>query len=140
MQASLILWPVLAQVFLTLLMFLLLAARKAKAVKAGLVDRQKVALNNKAWPDNVVQVSNNITNQFEVPVLFYVLALLLFSIDAVGVIALALSWVFVISRYIHGYIHTHSNYVPMRLRAYLIGSLAVMALFVIAVIALLQAL
>ena len=95
-----------------------------------------MALNNKAWPDNVVQVSNNITNQFEVPVLFYVLALLLFSIDAVGVIALALSWVFVIRRYIHSYIHTHSNYVPMRLRAYLMGSLAVIGLFVCSVLAL----
>lgn len=137
MQASLILWPVLAQVFLTLLMFFLLGARKSQAVKAGLVDRQKAALNNRAWPDNVVQVSNNINNQFELPILFYVIALLLFSVDAVGIVALVLSWLFVISRYIHAYIHTHSNYVPMRMRVYIIGSVTVIALFVQAVIALL---
>ena len=48
MQASLILWPVLAQVFLTLLMFLLLAARKAKAVKAVWLTVRKGPWNNKS--------------------------------------------------------------------------------------------
>ena len=40
MSSSHILWPVLARVFLTLVMCIVLATRKAGAVKAGLVNRQ----------------------------------------------------------------------------------------------------
>lgn len=39
MSSSHIFWPVLAQVLLTMMMFIVLGARKARAVKAGKVDR-----------------------------------------------------------------------------------------------------
>lgn len=116
-----IFWPVLAQIFLTLAMFILLGARKARAVKAGKVDRQQAALNNQVWPNEVVKVSNNIANQFEAPVLFFVLCLVLYSINAAGTAAITLAWLFALSRYAHAYVHTGSNYVPMRLRLFLIG-------------------
>ena len=60
MDAHLILWPVFAQVLLTLLMYLVLAARKAKAIRDKAVDRQQVALDNRLWPEDTVKVSNNI--------------------------------------------------------------------------------
>ncbi|WP_419811882.1 MAPEG family protein [Bacterioplanoides sp.] len=136
MHASLIYWPVLAQVFLTMMMFIVLVGRRTQAIKDGSADRSKTALDNKAWPDRVVQASNNISNQFELPVLFYVLVLMLVSLDAVTTAALVLAWVFAVSRYIHAYIHTHSNYVPWRMRVYTIGSLSVIGLFVCNVLAL----
>lgn len=113
-------------------MFILLGMRKAKAVKAGAVDRQKAALNNGVWPEYVVKVSNNIANQFEVPVLFYVLCLVLFSLNAVGVVAVGLAWLFSLSRYAHAYVHIGSNYVPMRLRLFLVGCLALIAMTIVA--------
>ena len=70
MNSSYIFWPVLAQVLLTLIMFIVLGARKAKAVKAGKIDRQQAALDSRVWPEDVVKVSNNIANQFEAPVLW----------------------------------------------------------------------
>jgi hypothetical protein len=132
MNSSDILWPVLAQILLTLIMFILLGVRKAKAVKAGDVDRQKAALNNGVWPEYVVKVSNNIANQFEVPVLFYVLCLVLFSLNAVGVVAVGLAWLFALSRYAHAYVHIGSNYVPMRLRLFLVGCLALIVMTILA--------
>src|SRR5690554_3774441 len=95
MSSSHIFWPVLAQVFLTLVMFIILGARKAGAVKAGKVNRQQAALDNRVWPENVVKVSNNIANQFEIPVLFYVLCFVLYSINAAGSVAVFLAWLFV---------------------------------------------
>ena len=77
MNASTILLPLLVQISLTLIMFLLLGVRKTKAIKAGGVDRKATALNNSAWPEDVVKVSNNIANQFQTPVLFYVIGILL---------------------------------------------------------------
>jgi|GEM_PF-5567652 len=45
MNSSQIFWPVLAQVFLTLVMFILLGVRKARAIKAGGVNRQQAAMS-----------------------------------------------------------------------------------------------
>jgi len=131
MNSSHIFWPVLAQIFLTLAMFILLGVRKAKAVKAGEVNRQQAALNNQAWPAAVVKVSNNIANQFEAPVLFFVLCLMLYSINAAGVAAISLAWLFTLSRFAHAYVHTGSNYVPMRLRFFLAGCLVLIAMLVL---------
>lgn len=131
MNSSHIIWPVLAQIFLTLIMFILLGVRKAKAVKAGEVNRQQAALNNRVWPEDVVKVSNNIANQFEVPVLFYVLCLVLYSINAVGMVAIVLAWLFALSRYVHAYVHIGSNYVPMRLRLFLVGCLVLIAMLIL---------
>ncbi len=131
MNSSHIIWPILAQIFLTLIMIIMLGMRKAKAVKAGEVNRQQAALNNRVWPEDVVKVSNNIANQFEVPVLFYVLCLALFSIDAAGMVALVLAWLFVLSRFAHAYVHIGSNYVPMRFRLFLVGCLVLIAIFIL---------
>lgn len=127
---SLILWPVLAQVALTIVMYALLAIRKAKVVRSGGFNRQSTALDNKAWPADVVKVSNNIDNQFESPILFYVVCLVLYSTNGVSVTVLALAWVYVLSRCVHAYVHTHSNYVPARLRVFMVGIVVLVLLVV----------
>lgn len=131
MNSSHIIWPVLAQVLLTLIMFIILGVRKAKAVKSGKVNRKQVALNNREWPEDVLKVSNNIANQFELPVLFYVLCLVLYSLNAVAMFAIILAWLFVLSRFAHAYVHIGSNYVPMRLRLFLLGCLVVIAMLIL---------
>ncbi len=121
MNVALVLWPVLVQVILTLSVFIVMGARKGKAVKEGLVDRKKAALDNSAWPDEVLKVSNNIQNQFQTPILFYVLVFAFIVSQTVSVTVLILAWVYVISRLIHAYIHTGSNYVPARFRVFIVG-------------------
>ncbi len=132
MNFSTILLPVLIQITLTLLVFLILGARKIKAIKAGGVDRQKTALDTSAWPDDVVKVSNNIANQFQTPVLFYVLSLLFYFTQQVTTTVLVLAWVYALSRLLHAYVHIHSNYVPHRFNLFMIGVLCLMAMTVLA--------
>ena len=136
MNSNEIFLPVLVQVLITITGFLLLGVRKTRAVKSGQVDMDKTALDNDAWPDYVLMVSNNIRNQFQVPVLFYVLCFLLYSIDAVSTTVLYLAWAFVISRAIHAYIHMSSNFVPARFSVFTIGVIIVIAMFVFAAVAL----
>lgn len=133
MNSSQILWPMLAQIVLTLLMYGVLGVRKANAVKSGQVNRKEVALDNRSWPDDVVKVSNNIANQFESPILFYVLCLLLFSMNGVGLTALVLAWAYALTRYVHAYVHVGSNYVPTRFRTFMISCLILLALVVLVV-------
>jgi hypothetical protein len=131
MNANQIFWPVLAQVFLTLIMFIVLGMKKAKAVQAGKVNRKQAALDNRVWPEDVVRVSNNIANQFEAPVLFYVLCLVIYCINQADTAAIALAWLFALSRYAHAYVHVGANYVPMRFRFFLFGCLILLTMLVL---------
>ena len=136
MNSNEIFLPVLVQILITITGFMLLGVRKTRAVKSGQVDMEKTALDNDAWPDYVLMVSNNIRNQFQVPVLFYVLCFVLYSIDAVSTTVLYLAWAFVISRAIHAYIHMSSNFVPARFSVFTIGVIIVIAMFAFAAVAL----
>lgn len=132
MSSTQILWPVLAQVFLTLMMYPVLAVRKARAVKAGTVNLRDVALDNRAWPADVLKASNNIANQFEAPVLFYVLCLLVYSTNSTSAVFVVLAWLYALSRYVHAYVHVGSNYVPLRLRLFLSGYVVLLVMLVLA--------
>jgi hypothetical protein len=113
--------PVIVQVLLTLLIYVRLIKVKVLAMRAGLVNMERRALHEDAWPESVLKINNNIRNQFELPVLFYVICVVLWQLDAVTAIALAAATAFVLSRIAHAMIHLGSNYVPNRRRAFTVG-------------------
>ena len=139
MNRNLILLPLLVQVSLVLYAYILLSVAKSRATKARLVDTARRALHSDAWPDNVIQINNNIENQFELPVLFYVLVVVLWLLDGVGLVTLAAAWLFALSRIVHLHIHTGSNYLPLRRRVFTFGFLMVAILAGAVVFALLSA-
>jgi hypothetical protein len=130
MNPDTILYPVLAQILLVLILFTLLGKRKFNAAKAKTVDVKAAAMDTKAWPRDVVLVSNNIANQFEVPVLFYVIAIVTYLNDSVTIISVVCAWLFVAARYCHAYVHVTKNCVPIRLRFFLISLLSVLVMLV----------
>lgn len=123
--------PVLIQLTLTIVLYFLLARRKRKAAEAGEVNEARRGIYDDAWPESVILVNNCIRNQFELPVLFYVVILSLWSLNAVNWLVLALAGFFAISRLVHAYIHTGSNVVPVRRRIFIFGVLLVAALCVL---------
>jgi hypothetical protein len=132
MNQNIIFYPLLIQVILVLLLYILLGIEKSKAVKAGTVDRKNAALHNDAWPDHVLRVSNNIRNQFETPILFFVLSLVFFSLKSVDMTVLVLSCAYVVSRIVHAYIHVTSNYVPKRRGVFMVGCVILIVLVALA--------
>jgi hypothetical protein len=129
MAKHLIYWPVLALILIPILVLLLNGKRKNDAVKTGDFDREKAAMDNEAWSKPVVLTSKNLANQFQLPVIFYVLCLVLVSLDAVDKLTLVVAWLFVASRYAHAYVHVSTNFVPNRLRAFLLGAVFLLVLF-----------
>lgn len=121
MRAELIFIPALSHIMLVMGLYVMLGKAKSEAFRAGLVDPKVTALNPKAWPDNVVKISNSIGNQFETPVIFYLLTTLTFLTDSVSTTTLFLLSIYALSRYVHAYIHITSNYVPYRYRAFTLG-------------------
>lgn len=125
--------PVVAQILLTLVIYVRLIKVKIREMKAGKVDMARRGLHEDAWGDAVLQINNNIRNQFELPVLFYVLSILLWELHAAHSLALAAATVFVVSRIAHAWVHLGSNYIPNRRRFFTVGwwALAAMAVLVI---------
>ena len=122
--------PVIIQVFLTLFVYLRLMQVKKRAANEGRVDRVRIALRDDAWPDYVIQVNNNIRNQFELPVLFYAVTAFALILRAVDLTMVALAWSFVASRILHAAIHVGPNKVRWRGPSFVLGFLIVTAMWV----------
>jgi hypothetical protein len=76
-------------------------------------------------PPEVSNPSDNLKNLFEVPVLFYALALLLFVTHQVDATYVAAAWVFVAFRVLHSAVHCTVNIVMLRFTLYLVSTLAI---------------
>jgi len=131
MENSLVFLPVVLQVMLTISLLVYLAIAKARATKQGLVNEERRSLHDDAWPDSVIQINNCIRNQFETPVLFYVVVILLWLTNGINLYVYIFSWAFVLSRIIHALIHVRSNYVPLRRKVFIFGGMNVIALTVL---------
>lgn len=129
MQAHQILWPVLIVLAIPLFILLLNAKRKVTVHKTGEID-PNAAIDNKAWPLPVLLTSNALSNQFQLPVVFYVLCLVLYSIDAVSSLAVYLAWAFAVLRWVHAIVHVTSNAIPLRIGFFLLSSLTLLSLFI----------
>lgn len=136
MQSYLIFWPVLAQIAIPIAVLILNGRRKAADLKAGINDPHKSALNNTAWSEPVVMTSNNLANQSQLPVLFYVICCIFAITNTVSMLVLALAWLFVSSRVLHAYVHVMGNNVPVRFRAFLFGALVLLLMFALCIISL----
>lgn len=131
MNTSGLVWPMLVQASLTIFLFFLLGRVRTAAFKRGGVEIKRAALHADVWPDEVLKVSNNLQNQFETPVLFYVLCFSLIALNAVTPLAMGLAWLYVASRLAHAWVHLGSNHVPSRFRFFVVGLLTLMALVVL---------
>jgi hypothetical protein len=65
--------------------------------------------------------ADNFNNLFELPIIFYVVMLFLMVKNQSNTISLFLAWGFVISRYIHSYIHCTYNRVMHRFYAFFVS-------------------
>ena len=129
MNNDILFWPALAQIGLTFFMLFRLSAAKTSAAKSGLVNESRRALYADAWPDKVVQINNNIRNQFETPVLFYALLGMLWALQAATLLALILAWTYVLTRFVHAYIHIGSNIVSQRVKPFKASVILLIGLF-----------
>ena len=89
-----------------------------------------IALDSSHWPPDVKKLGNNFDNQFDVPTVWYALCGLILITAELDMAFVFLSWVFVISRVFHFWIHTGGNYVRYRMYAFLIGYAALSAMWV----------
>ena len=121
--------PAFVHVALVAAVGLRMGQARVRAAQSGQVRMRDVALDGSKWPDGVRKFANNYQNQFEVPVLYYALLGLLLATGLGDGVAVALSWGFAASRIVHSVIHTGTNVVLWRFRAFLVGFVFLMLMW-----------
>jgi hypothetical protein len=109
-----ILLPLFVEVVLTFALLFWLAPLRARDFNAGIARPDNVALREPNWAPRTLQVAYAYSNQFELPVLFYILTILAYITHLAGVIFVVLAWIFVVFRYLQAYVHVTSNKVRLR--------------------------
>jgi len=125
-----VLLPVLVQVALTFALLLAMATLRARAIKSGEARLKDIALRQPNWPERPTQIANCFSNQFEVPVLFYVLIALTLPLRHADLVIVLLSWVFVVTRFVHAGIFVTSNDVRPRSLAWFAGVVVLLVMWV----------
>jgi hypothetical protein len=114
MTVQAILLPLFVEVILTFLLLFWLAPLRARDFSSGVTRPHDVALREPNWSKRSLQVAYSYGNQFELPVLFYVLTILEFITHLAGIVFVVLAWVFVLFRCLQAYVHVTSNNIRVR--------------------------
>ena len=113
MSIQSVLLPVLIQVALVFVLLGFMAKTRTDAMSAG-VRKTDIALSDAAFPTRARQVSNCYSNQFEMPVLYFLAVIFGIVLHQTGLLFVLLEWIFVAFRIGHAFVHTTSNDVGLR--------------------------
>ncbi|MEZ5890759.1 MAG: MAPEG family protein [Xanthobacteraceae bacterium] len=131
MSLPAVLAPLFVQVALTFVLLVWLAYQRVTLIGSGAVKRNDIALREPNWPPRVLQIQNAVSNQLEVPVLFYVLTILAIVTRHADLLFVVLAWVFVLLRLVHASIHVTSNDVRKRGLTFITATTVLMVMWVI---------
>lgn len=118
-------------VLLTLIVGLIAVKTRFASVKKGNVKAKYYRLmEGQDVPEIITKTTRNFNNQFEIPVLFYVICTLYISLNIDSLVAIILAWIFVVLRYLHSYIHLTYNHILHRMTVFWLAFLCVIAMWV----------
>tara|TARA_X000001036_G_C20539512_1_gene749655 strand:- start:386 stop:799 length:414 start_codon:yes stop_codon:yes gene_type:complete len=124
MSKTLILYPFISMILLTLFLYVQNYLVNRKAIKNGIVKFSYLKDYKSDVPSYITISRQTLKNQFELPIFFYLLILMALIFDKVDLVDLIFSWIFVISRYIHCYIRLGYHNIIHRAYIFEIGMLA----------------
>jgi hypothetical protein len=139
MSVQAILAPLFVQVALVLALLYGMAWLRTADVRSRRVHPRDIALGESKWPLRTTQFANAFRNQFELPVLFYVLTVLALFTKQADLLFVVLAWIFVLTRLAHAYVHVTSNRVTWRGAVYGVGALVLTLMWVMFMVRILLA-
>lgn len=129
MSVQMVLLPVFVLIGLAFALLFWTASARTRAVTGGEVRIKDIALRQPNWPARVTQIGNCFSNQFELPLLFYILIALALPLRHADFVIVLLSWVFVVTRFAHAGIFVTSNDVRQRSLAWFAGVVVLFAMW-----------
>jgi hypothetical protein len=95
MTVQAILLPLLAQVVLTFALLGLTGRSRVASVRRGETKVRDIALGQLNWPEHITKIGNSYNNQFQLPVLFYVVVILAYVLRTADLLFVVLSWLLI---------------------------------------------
>jgi hypothetical protein len=129
MSLQMVLLPVFVLIGLTFALLLGMVGTRRQALVAGGTRIPDIALGQPNWPARATQIANCYANQFELPLLFYILIAIALPIRHADLFIVLMSWVFVVTRFAHAGIFVTSNDLGQRSMAWLAGVLVLFAMW-----------
>lgn len=124
-------YPIFAVFVLTFIIGVIAVVLRFRSVKQGNVKiKYYRTMQGQEVPEIIIKSTRCFNNMFEVPVLFYVGAVLFVSLGLTNTIALYAAWAFVVFRVIHTFIHLTYNNVLHRMLFFWFGVIAVLVMWV----------
>ena len=120
---------VFVQVALTFALMIWMMSARTGSLKRGEVKIRDIALGQPGWTEGATKIGNCVRNQFELPMLFYVLIALALPLRHADLVIVLLSWVFVVTRFAHAGIFVTSNDLNRRSLAWFAGVLVLFAMW-----------
>lgn len=132
MPAFPLLWPVIAMTALIFVVWLVLLVQRVRHIRGNPPTGEAFATgaSMKRYFEPVEWSANNLTNLFELPVLFFVLALLLIQTELASHIQVVLAWAYVVLRAAHSYVHIVVRKVTLRAPLYWLSTVVLLAMWV----------
>jgi hypothetical protein len=134
MSVQAILLPLFLEVILTFGLLFWMAPLRTRDFASGAVRPEDIALREPKWSKRTTQVANAFSNQFELPVLFYVLTILAYLTHLAGVVFVVLAWIFVLFRYLQAYVHVTSNIVRLRGSFFIVSAIVLAIMWAIYIV------
>ena len=126
MSSDVLFYPMLAHVLLVLFLYALLTLFRAPAVW-GLARKSK---HTRSWKTLESKVSANLSNQFEWPMMFYAVSVMLMSkYPLVSSAYVWAAWVFIAGRVLHSWVQVGTENVRLRGVIFTINFVAVLAMW-----------
>ena len=126
MEQTKILAPFFVMILLTIVVWLYMYARRIPFITKNRLtpDQLRPTEFARLSPPDISNPSDNLKNLFELPTIFYALALYLFVTKQVDGLYLAAAWLFVGLRVVHSAVHCTINIVIVRFWLYAVSALA----------------
>ena len=134
---KLLILAIAAQALLTVIILVLMGRERVPRVMSGEIAAESIAVDRSAYPLKARLLSNNFDNQFQLPVLFYVVALLALWSTGTNWPEVIFAWLFVILRYAHAAVHVTTNRLHLRFALYTAGLVALIVLWLLVILRLL---
>lgn len=134
MSIPMILAPLFVQVLLTFAVMLGMMYHRTGALMRGQTRIEQISNREPAWPSYATWYGNSFSNQFELPVLFYVLTVLSMITRHADLLFVILAWVFVVLRILQAVAHVTTNNVQWRGGYYGAAALVLLAMWLILIV------
>jgi hypothetical protein len=131
MSIPVVLLPVFVQVALTFALMFWMGSARVSLITRGQVKIRDIALGQSAWPERETQIANSYHNQFQLPLLLYILVAFALITRKADLLFVLMSWLFVLVRLGHVWVHVSSNHVPTRFYWFLAGAILLLVMWII---------